>query len=276
MKKVLKVLWVADYSTKEHKGGAQQTNAVMIKAGRKLGYQIDVALGGCKIPTTKGYDVIILNNITSWEKEDIEKLVKTGKCIRYEHDQWVAEHYPELYKKVKHNIFLSPLHKKTIERKVGYKIKNSTLIPSPIQSIFKPLGEKEPNSVAYIGHLCDMKGTPALVQYIKDNPRYKFYIAGFGAMVDDIKDLENVEFLGEVELKEVVKYYQKCEYLYHKPEWKEPFGRTVLEGYLCGCSLLVNSNVGAISWDWDFSDYDLIKKKVQSQSNFWKVIRDEI
>ena len=272
----MKVLWVADYSTKEHNGGAQQTNAVMIKAGKELGYSISEYTGGELPKTLDRYDVIILNNITMYEDEQLDRLLDTGKCIRYEHDYWVADNMPELYKKCKHTIFLSPLHKKTAESKIGYKVESSSLVPSPIQDVFKPLGEKEPMSVLYVGNLCEMKGTPEMIKYIKNNPMYKFYVIGFGGMVEDVKNLKNVEYIGETKLEDTVKYYQKCEYLYHKPQWEEPFGRTVLEGYLCGCNLLVNSNVGAMSWDWDFSNYDLIKKNVQSQSKFWKVIKDEI
>jgi glycosyltransferase involved in cell wall biosynthesis len=271
----MKILWAADFDTKEHKGGAQQTNDVMIQAGRKLGHSISLYTGGSLPKSTSSYDVIILNNITKYKKAQIEALTDTGKCIRYEHDYWVAENYPELYKKVIHTVFLSPLHKKTTEEKVGYKINNCSLVPSPIDSDLFQLGEeKEKCSALWVGNICKEKGSDGFIDYAKSNPEYKFYVAGWGSEVEPVMELENVEFLGEMDLKDLVKEYQRCEYFYHRPLWKEPFGRSVIEAYLCGCNLLVNDNVGAVSWDWDYSNYDLIKKKTQSQNNFWKTIKD--
>jgi glycosyltransferase involved in cell wall biosynthesis len=273
----MKLLWIADFSVKDNKGGAQQTNEVMIKAGRKRGHTIKLATGGSVGDSKQRYDGIIINNITKYSEEQIKELVDTGKCIRYEHDHWVAENYPELYKQVKHTIFLSPLHKESIEKKVGYKIENSSLIPSPIDSKRFTTGEeKEPNTAIYTGNICKEKGMEGLIEYAKENEHLKFYVIGWGSMVEDIKGVDNIEYIEGVDQKELVSYYQKCEYFYHKPEWEEPFGRTVIEAYLCGCNLLLNNNVGAISWDWDFSDYDAIKKNVQSEDKFWKIIEDEI
>lgn len=273
----MRILWIADYSVKEHKGGAQQTNDVMIQAGRKLGHSISLYTGGSLPKSFDRYDIIILNNITKYEKAQIKALVDTGKCIRYEHDYWVAENYPELYKDIKHTIFLSPLHKTIAEEKVKYKINNSSLVPSPIDSSLFQLGEeKEKGTVLWVGNICKEKGSDGFIEFVENNPNYSFYIAGWGAEVEPIEDLDNVKFLGELELKDLVKEYQRCEYFYHRPLWNEPFGRSVIEAYLCGCNLLVSDNVGAISWDWDFSNYDLIQKKTQSQSNFWKVVKNAI
>jgi len=272
----MKILWLADYSTKTNKGGAQQTNKEMIEYGLNLGYDIDIVLGGSVIPSTRKYDLIVINNITLWERSVVESLVASGKVIRYEHDLWVAGNFPELYREVNRTIFLSPLHKESVEKLVGYKIENSSLIPSPIDvEKFKIKGEKEPNTVLWAGNFCESKGSIGFVEYAKQNPWMKFYVAGWG---EDIKKIpENMKYLGELSTDELIKEYQRCEYFYHKPfDYEEPFGRTVVEAYLCGCNLLLNNKIGAISWDWDYSNYDLIKEKVQSQSNFWKVLKDEV
>lgn len=271
-----KIMWVADYSLQDHKGGAQQTNKEMIEYGLNLGYDIDIVLGGSVIPSTRKYDLIVINNITLWERSVVESLVASGKVIRYEHDLWVARNYPDLYKKVKHTIFLSPLHKQAVEELVGYRMENCSLVPSPIDvNKYKVKGEKEPNTVLWAGNFCESKGSVGFMEYAKENPWMKFYVAGWG---EDIKKVpENMKYLGELSTDELIKEYQRCEYFYHKPfDYKEPFGRTVVEAYLCGCNLLLNNKIGAISWDWDYSNYDLIKEKVQSQSNFWKVLKDEV
>jgi len=274
-----KIMWVADYSVKHNKGGAQQTNQEMIKYGRSKGIYIKTINKDEPIPEKLDYDAIILNNITQFCTEDLERLLDTGKCIRYEHDYWVAENMPDMYKRCKHVVFLSPLHKKTAEDKCGYKIKNSSLVPSPIDTnafMFDESIKKEKGSVCCIGNLVKDKGSESLLEFIDSNQNMKFYIAGWGEEVEEFKKRENVEFLGELDRKQIIKVYQKCEYFYHRPLWNEPFGRTVIEAFLCGCHLLLNDSVGAISWDWDYSNYEEIKKNVQSQNNFWRVIKNEI
>jgi hypothetical protein len=59
----------------------------------------------------------------------------------------------------------------------------------------------------------------------------------------------------------------------HLPNWTEPFGRVVMEAYLSGCELIVNDKIGAMSFDWDYSDYDEVKDKLQSSvKKFWQVV----
>lgn len=267
----MNILWIADYKTEQHKGGAQQTNETMIRALEKR-HKVDYVSSNEKEPSLD-YDLIILNNITKFRESFIEELLATKKCVRYEHDYWVAENRKSDYKKCLHNIFLSPLHKKEVERLVGYKIENSSIIPSPVDSrLFRPNEKKEKeNTVIYTGNVCELKGKENLVKYAKDNPSLRIMVIGWG----DVANMpSNIEFIKEVTQKELVKYYQKSKYFFHRPIWKEPFGRSVIEAYLCGCSLLLNDNVGALSYGWDFSKYDLIKRKVKSENNFIKVLED--
>lgn len=274
----MNILWIADFSVKENKGGAQQTNDIMIKAGRKRGHKIDIVLQGSQRRSAIGYDLVVLNNVSLIEKEYLDDLVASGRCIRYEHDYWVAENYPELYKRVRRNIFLSPLHLEMAEKIVGYKIENVTLIPSPISSkLFNMEGvKKKRGTVLYTGQLCEKKGIDGFVKYIKDNPHLEFTVIGWGQDVDKVRGYDNVTILDEMEMKDLVEYYKESEYFYHRPEWKEPFGRAVMEAYLCGCSLILNDNVGAVSWDWDFSNYDQVVENLNSVDKFWKVLEDDI
>jgi hypothetical protein len=40
----------------------------------------------------------------------------------------------------------------------------------------------------------------------------------------------------------------------HVPRWPEPFGLIVVEASLCGCNIIVNDKVGAISWNLDLKN----------------------
>ena len=37
------------------------------------------------------------------------------------------------------------------------------------------------------------------------------------------------------------------------PQWPEPFGRVVAEAAMCGCEIIGNSNIGALSYKKDLS-----------------------
>jgi hypothetical protein len=45
---------------------------------------------------------------------------------------------------------------------------------------------------------------------------------------------------------------------------------------LCGCELDLNKNIGAMSYDWDYSDYEEVKMHLQSEEKFWKEVENAI
>ncbi len=270
-----KILWLADYSHEEHKGGSQQTNKMMVDYGKSHGFDIEMVFGGVTMPKLDKYDAIISNNITKWEKEVIRGLRRSKVHIRYEHDNWVANNIPDLYKEVSHTVFLSPLHRKNVEKIVGYNVVNSSLVSSPIDvKKFRMGGQKEENSVLWCGNFCHDKGSLEFMDYAECNKQMKFYVAGWGSDIGKIESYGNMEYLGELDVDKLAKEYQRCEYFYHRPIGDEAFGRAVVEAYLCGCNLLVNDIVGVMSWNWDFSDYESVRKNVQSESRFWQIVKD--
>ena len=38
------------------------------------------------------------------------------------------------------------------------------------------------------------------------------------------------------------------------PRWPEPQGMVVIEAAMCGCKIISNNNVGALSFDFDISN----------------------
>jgi len=270
----MKVLWIQDFNTKQHKGGAQQTNEVMIQVGLKKGHEINVITYEDKLPDNKEYDVTIVNNMTKFAYSDIEHL-KRNKCVRYEHDYWLADNYKDSFKGYKHSIFLSPLHYETTVKKVGYNIEDYSILPSPIDSKLFNTKDRDPikNTVAVVGNMCELKGLNEFMVYLESNPSTVFNIVGWGE-TEALKKYPNVKIYEQMSLKNIARFYKRNESFYHRPLWNEPFGRTVVEAYLCGCNLICNSNVGALSYGWDFNDYDKIKREVNTSNKFWKIIEN--
>lgn len=266
----IQIIWLADYTTKEHQGGAQQTNQVMVDYGIKRGHRIEymTPLGFSSKKIDKA-DLVITNNIVKFGPYQINWVINNSTYIRYEHDYdatKLIKNFPQLWEKSKLNIFLSPLHKKETERIFGKKVEGK-IIPSPIIG-FEDRGEKR-EGVLWAGNIVPEKGVSNVIRYIKQNPDTKLTVAGFGKE----PELSGAKFIGEVPHHEMINQYNLHETFIHLPLWKEPFGRTIVEAYLCGCNLIVNNNCGVMSYGWDWSDYDAIKNNVTNSPRlFWESV----
>jgi glycosyltransferase involved in cell wall biosynthesis len=61
-------------------------------------------------------------------------------------------------------------------------------------------------------------------------------------------------WLGSVPSEMMPELLNRTQNYIHVPRWPEPFGLIVAEAALCGCNLIVNDRVGAISWKVDLRD----------------------
>jgi len=267
----MRIAWIADYTIKEHLGGAQHTNAKMIEYGRSLHQIVEISPKEFNpVEIRENFDLAIINNIMLFKIEDILRLEQMIPTVRYEHDREASRVYPQVYGFTIQNIFLSPLHKRVCEKNVGRELRG-VCIPSPIdyQVFNKDGATNTKDTVIWVGSIEPHKGFDRFITYMTKHPKKKGYIVSF-----DYKEGElpaNVEFVGEKHGEELAEWYRKCEVLYHHPQ-HEAFGRTVMEAYLCGCKLDLNENVGAMSYDWDYSNYQEVKDKLQSQKLFWETI----
>jgi glycosyltransferase involved in cell wall biosynthesis len=273
----IQTIWLADYTTKEHQGGAQQTNQVMVDYGISLGHRIEYMTPlKFSVDKLKKSDLVIINNIMKFSPYQINWIIENVPYIRYEHDYDVAKlikNFPNIYKKSKLNIFLSPLHKQETESLIGEKIK-SEIIPSPIKDFYSKNDKRE--GILWVGNIVSEKGLSNVIRYMKNNPNKMLKVIGFGDcdLAKELKSLKNVKFIGEIKHSNMINEYNKAEAFIHLPLWKEPFGRTIAEAYLCGCDLIVNNNCGAMSYNWDWNNYDLIKQTLNNSSEvFWDIIK---
>lgn len=265
----MRIAWIADYKLSEHLGGAQQTNARMIDYGRALGHEI-IEYTAKDLDMSMCVDLIITNNLTTFDFENIRKLMDRIPTIRYDHDIWCSIALPEAFDGTMQNIFLSPWH----QEKVGLNMKRvveGVCVPSPIDTeLFNRDGAvKEENSVIWVGSAAPHKGLDRLIEYAKQNSEKKIRVVSFDCA--DGEMASNIEFIGEKHGKELAELYRKTETLFHHPD-HEAFGRIIMEAYLCGCKLDLNENVGAMSYSWDYNNYEEVKNHLQSEGKFWREI----
>ncbi|ASA78636.1 glycosyltransferase family 4 protein [Thermococcus sp. 5-4] len=133
-----------------------------------------------------------------------------------------------------------------------------TLLPNGVDfHIFRPLSrvKKVPYSILYVGRLDKRKGLYYLIKAMKhitkELPTARLYIIGSGHLRNNLEQLiknervnNNVVFLGNVPLDDLVKWYNKAE-VFVLPSLFEGFGIVVLEAIACGTPV-VGTNVPGI------------------------------
>ncbi|MFA6466922.1 MAG: glycosyltransferase family 4 protein [Patescibacteria group bacterium] len=91
--------------------------------------------------------------------------------------------------------------------------------------------------ILFVHRLAKRKGAHYIAQLAKDNPEYKFLIAGDGPYKEDlekeIKDLNNVIILGKVPNKDIPSL-MKISKLFFMPSEEEGFPRVLLEAMAAG------------------------------------------
>lgn len=104
----------------------------------------------------------------------------------------------------------------------------------------------------YIGRLSKEKGVNYLLQAIKDLPKdIKLRIVGTGKEENNLKqyvkenNLDNVEFVGFKNRKEIEEEYQNCIATILPCNWFEIFGMTNIESFINGKPVIA-SNIGGI------------------------------
>ncbi len=261
----MNIAFLNDHTLKEHSGGAQVTNSIMIKKGRELGHEIDVITPKDLIENGKfadmkldwdltttfdkrleQYDLIILNNINAFKTEVIEWIIKNKKYITYNHDYGFCQYrnakcgqckvkctpakiFQDMFSNSLLNIFLSPLHLKIHEKFFGPTMRDAIYIPSPIEEgVFYPDKNIQHDAYLYAGTIMNHKGVSQILDFAETQKGKIFHFAGKAIskeLMERIK--EKHHYLGEIPFEEMPKLYRKYKNFMVNPLWDEPFGRSM-------------------------------------------------
>jgi glycosyltransferase involved in cell wall biosynthesis len=190
-------------------------------------------------------DVYVLQNIVSYSYEQILQIMGRP-AIKQIHDMW-----PDGDDRVRTTIlqsgkfdllFSSHLH----VEKFRWQIKPQTVYISPPGidlSSFKPSDTRSDRTL-WVGRMFHGKGVAAAARWAHNRGfRIDFY--GFGPNVEDVpKDW----YMGQLDPEEVPAVMAKYKRYIFVPTEVEPFGRTTVEAWKSGCTLIVNKNIGAMEW----------------------------
>lgn len=278
------IAWLTDFTVKNFVGGAQFTNEANIKAGTEKGYYIEVITPSLDNQSVlnKPFDLYILTNITRFNDNFISKIINEKNYIVRSHDLYLYENssrFPGIFNKSIANIFMSRSHMLKYEEKFDIP---STYVTSPVDvRLFKPAKKnlKDEKLVVWVGNDSMQKGISNIIGFAKINPDLRFKLFGNIRRFDKVDGEliernfpSNVEVVGEVSQEKLIKWYQKAKFVIALPDNLEADGRSVLEGFLCGCDLILNDNVGLIYENWNWSNYSQIKKNAKTEEILWNII----
>ena len=183
----------------------------------------------------------------------------------YEQTQ-LSEYMAHLTKGSSLNIFLSPLHRYEFQKFLGCTIDRVYDFFQPIDvEVFNNQNRERDIPFLYVGALNWFKGLDNVLEIFGDKGLHVV-----GRRTDVVSALPNsVIYLGEKTPKELAEVYNRSKRFIHLPRWQEPSARTVVEAALCGCDLIVNENVGVLSFGYDIRDPNL---SALSKSHINKVL----
>ena len=171
----------------------------------------------------------------------------------------------DLYKYSILNVFLSPFHRKTVQKMLEEDIVGDYYECKPVIDYRKFYDQKIERHIdnLFVGVICEAKGLNNMKKQFPD---------GNIVMIGKTKKGEDKKFgkrLGYVPYEEMPTYYNRTRNFVFLPRWPEPRGRAVLEAALCGCNLICNDSVGALSFPFDIRDP---KRFSNAEEEFWEIV----
>lgn len=148
------------------------------------------------------------------------------------------------------NVYLSPLHRRITESLLdGTRLPSSYVLEPMIDTkVFFNEHRERDIDYLFVGVLGEAKGLSAMRERFGQTD-----IHLIGRCTPGVKP-DFGRYLGHVSYEEVPRYMNRAKNFVFLPRWPEPQGRVVAEAALCGCRIIGNENVGALSFDMDLAD----------------------
>lgn len=157
-----------------------------------------------------------------------------------------------------HMVAVSTTTKESLVGNYGFPPDVISVVPNGIdRARFRPLDrEREPESMLFVGRLCERKGLTYLVgameTVIREIPGIKLYIIGEGELrqplerrASELGLTGNIIFEGRASEDELVEWYNRVE-LFVLPSLFEGFGIVCLEAMSCGTPVIATRTPGIV------------------------------
>ena len=279
----MKVSWISYLDPYAYHGGGELSHRRIIEAGRRRGHDINISaflrgrassgarrLGlATRLRVDWDADLFILANLRNCPHlrpqipdAVVERALATGRAAVLE-DAWVdvcafdmvcggdrARCHPDcersfadyLYSRARLALFVSPAQRDRIAKVVDAELPPSILVyPMIDPDLFRPLGLRRDIDVLYVGTISAAKGYYDVLERFGAS---RLAWVGPNYLGHDVEGV----YLGERTQDELPFIYNRARVFAHLPRWYEPMGRAVCEASLCGCEVVTNERVGAMSF----------------------------
>jgi hypothetical protein len=282
----MKVVWIADFCLKDWpQGGAELTDSALIQRGRELGHDI-VWTRTNTLPLPEA-DLIITSNMHKADSTFIEHILQR-KYVALFHDSKGEHFYEDVFEGAVALVFMSRTHRDLYASRHntnGSKWADSFLQPAAFADVDRfYVGEKKEDVAVYCGLMAEHRGIYRLLEYAKDHTKTQFHLFGPVHSPKIERKLQkitknprkNVLYFGPRNPEDVPDILARAKY-YIDLGLVGCFGRGVIEGYLSGCSLIVNDAIGALSYDWPWYAREEVREILrEAPTRFWRELDERM
>lgn len=170
-----------------------------------------------------------------------------------------------LYEESLLNIYLSPLHQNISEKILKLDKNPESFILRPLinTNLFYNKHLVRDIDYLFVGIIGEAKGFNEIKSKFRDKNIH--FIGKIGPNVN----LDFGTHHGHVPYEKIPDYMNRAKNFVFLPRWPEPQGRVIAEASLCGCNIIGNENIGALSFPMDLSKPE---NYIGIEDEFWNKI----
>ena len=173
-----------------------------------------------------------------------------------------------LYQRSLCNVFLSPLHHRVISKMLGLEGKDAIIVKPLIdEGLFYDRRMERDLEYLFVGVIGEAKGLAEMRLRFGDRNIH------FVGKIAKGERLDFGTYLGAVPYAEIPVYMNRARNFVFLPRWPEPQGRVVVEAAMCGCHLICNDNVGALSFDFSVACPEHYRN---ADAEFWQELENRM
>lgn len=277
---MLKIIWLNDFTRTEiPTGGAEITDSHVIAAGREMGHTITVCRPHDFMPRMlRDTDLIVFSNNFNFPTQLRLELMHMKPYVSFVHDcgRWalIAKRHPYIFEKGLATVFLSPGHQAWFKDYLK-DAKNVFAIPPHLLESFCDYGKERSDRLVYVGNLHEGKGLLNILEFAKNNPSVEvdfFYGRTSDSTLKRVQAVKNCHLMGTISRENLPGKLNEYAAFIHLPVEYEAFGRAVGEATLCGCQIIGNDKIGALTYN--VTAEELREITLRPHYLFWEKIQE--
>lgn len=252
-------------------GGAEVTAQRLIET-RPEWAEIVLCEAGAVRPDCDAY---VIHNCVTYRADDTIPALTGKPVVKQIHDYWPhgdARLRAWLLDHSRLVLFDSWPHQRTFT--FGFPVNPHCaikLVTAPIDvDVFRQAAARstQREGVFWMAQLFEHKGVAQAVGWAEEHQTLVHFY-GEGPLRP--RESEYVQYCGQVPHADVPDLMATYATFLHVPTWVEPYGRTIIEAWAAGCSLIVNDNCGAFWW----LQHDPIAV-TRGDEMFWEYVEEAI